>query len=299
MLTFELVVYVCAPIIILLLEKPFGLITRLTDYFNSIWVFKQEFTLYKLISYFLLIGVWAYFGLFLPNVLALHENLITVYYVNGHYLSWLILMAAITRYGYFNVIKGAYVGALVYSIHELVWLISDGIYLGQVVALLEHFWPLVAVLSFLGAGYFLAYRSLPSWKEVAIIASIIAFDVVWYVGGWQIGVQNFYAVSPKTLLFNDPATNLIEVASWALPAIIVMLPTPKTFGSLGLNSIILGVIELGLQLGALGNIAYASSSLIEVGAPAAALIGVYTIIQIWPVYKARHEEILNPSGAPI
>jgi len=120
-----------APLIFLLLERPLGLVSKVTGYLDSLWVFRKGFSLYNLISYFILIGMWAFMLMYIPQVLSEYSNPILANYLNGHWLSWLGLLCVVTVFGHFDIIKGVYAGAFVYCIHELTWVVFDAINIGQ------------------------------------------------------------------------------------------------------------------------------------------------------------------------
>jgi len=216
-----LLVYIGVPFLFLILEKPFKLVSSTRDYMNRLWVFREGFSIYNLMSFFILLGAWIYFLAPLPQLLS-KGNIFIETYTDGHWLSWVGLIAVMTVFGYFDIIKGVYVAAFVYSVHELSWITAAGIFYNMVWSIYVHYWPIMIVMVLLLLGYFLAYRGLPTYKEALVITVILIFDALWMAAGFHVTVEN-WMTPPATIYFSNSIVNVVEVLSWVLPAVVCLL----------------------------------------------------------------------------
>lgn len=216
-----LIAYIGAPLSFLILEKPFGLVSLVRDYLNRLWLIREGFSVYNLMSFFVLLGVWLYFLAPIPQLLS-QGNIFIELYTNGHWMSWIGLIAVMTVFGYFDIIKGVYIAGFIYSIHELAWITGAGIYNGMLWSIYVHYAPIMVVMTLLILGYFLAYRGLPKYKEVLIVVVIIVFDILWMMAGFHSTVEN-WMTPPATMYYANPIVNVIEVLSWFLPAMVALL----------------------------------------------------------------------------
>ena len=220
------IAFVGTPLILFLLKKPLGLVSRITSYFDGFYVLQRgkfSLSLYKIFSYFALVGLWAFMLEYLPQVFSENNNPAIANYLNGHWLSWIAMVIVITRYGYFDIIKGAYAAAFIYSIHESMWVISDAIAYSQYAeGIFLHYIPLLLVMGFLLIGYFFAWRGLPRGKEALIIAIVITWDVLWLLAGFHTSVNNYFP-NPKTPFYTDPLVNIIEILGWVIPTVVAVI----------------------------------------------------------------------------
>ena len=239
MTDFFTLILVSSPLVLLLLQKPFGLVSRFTRWLDSLYVFVEGFSLYKLASYFILVGTWAFFLMYSPQVFSEYKNPLLADYLNGHWVSWLILVGVVTYFGHFDIIRGVYIGAFIYSIHELSWIVTDAFYFQyfapkSIITLtvnpsgfifenvLMHYWPLMIVMAGLLVGYFVAWRGLSRRKEVLIITIVVVWDILWLMAGFHTSVNNFL-VLPKTSFYTNPNVNVVEILGWVLPSLAAMV----------------------------------------------------------------------------
>jgi hypothetical protein len=222
MTSLGLIAFIAAPIALLLLEKPFGLVTKAVDRLDRIWILRKGLSVYNFASFWVMVGLWAFMLMYAPQVFAENKNPVVAFYLDGHWLSWLALLAVVTRFGYFNIVRGAYAGAFVYCAHELTWITFAGIYNGAMVMIYLHFAPALVVMVSLVLGYFLAYRGLPLRKEVLVVLIIMVWDVLWMFAGFHAAVNNWLP-NPKTAYFYDPIVNLVEVLGWVIPSLVALL----------------------------------------------------------------------------
>lgn len=222
MASLSLVLFIGAPIVFLFLEKPLGLVTKVRDKFDRLYVLRAGFSLYNLFSFFGITGVWAYMLMYAPQVFAQYSNPVTAFYLNGHWLSWLAVLGVVTVVGHFDIIKGAYAGAFVYSVHELTWITFAGVYNNLLIAVYAHYAVALIVMVTLLVSYFAAFRGLPRHKEVLVFSVMLIFDVMWVLAGFHAAVNNWLP-NPVTPYFNDQFVGVIEVLGWVLPSLVVIL----------------------------------------------------------------------------
>jgi hypothetical protein len=209
------------PAVLFFAERPFRLITKIVNRLDSMWVLKEGFSLYNLASFWLIVGLWAFMLMYAPQVFAGNTNPIIAFYINGHWASWLALLAVVTRFGYFDAVTGMYAGAFVYSVHEIAWITFAGVYNGIMETLYIHYAPALFVMVFLLLGC-LSYNALPTHKMILVLSIVIVWDILWALAGFHTAVANWLPM-PKTIYFTDPIVNIIEVLGWVIPSLVTLL----------------------------------------------------------------------------
>lgn len=209
------------PVAFLILEKPFGYISRLTGYLDSMYVFREGFSLYNLFSFFFIVGLWAYLLAPAPQFLTT-QNVVLQRLGGDHWLNIIALFLVITRYGYFDFVKGVYAGSFLYVFHEIIWTAYDLLFYNEhALVIIFRWWPLFTIMTALGLGYFAAWRSIPRRKEIMVIAILLVWHTLWYLAGWHVEVNNYLsAPTPYTYSLD---VNLIVVLSWIIPALVLIL----------------------------------------------------------------------------
>ena len=220
----------------LLLDKPVSLIRPVIRYLDSKHLFWQ-YSIYGLISTLIAGGALAFLLSYIPESFAAGNGnpLLAWYTFSGHWLTWILIVAVVVRYGWKDIMKGIYAAAFVYATHEIVWFVgaaatyANPIYTGESFAsgflgimgsIAFSFIPLTMTLIAIMVSYFLAWRVFPSRKEIAIVI----WPFVWGLIAIATNLPSTLELGIETSYFTNPWINAAEIMSWVIPVAIAMLP---------------------------------------------------------------------------
>jgi hypothetical protein len=203
--------------------EPFKVMVRLRGKIGNYVVFKRKkavLTLYALVSYFFLIGFWidlssAPFGVY--------TNVMFVRFFSAHWVTLAALLVVVTVAGLFDIIKGVYLALFIGAWHEILWILSLASAVNNPSGVFGYYAATLFMLAAMLAVYYMAgFKVVGRRQEFLIVASMVAFDMVWLWMGFHITVEN-YLGQPNTVYFGSLVVNETENLSWIVPCAVACI----------------------------------------------------------------------------
>lgn len=191
---------------------------------SRIQIGRNKLGFYSFVSYFVCLGGIIYFALQLD--LLGSQNIIEFHVVAGHWISEVAMVCLVTIYGYRDILKGVYAAAFLFCLHEAVFMVMDGIYLGRLLDVIGSSWPLMAFYIMMLIGYFVNFRVLPRRTEILVVVMLAVFYALWWNAGFDISSANFLGVMGTNHIASLDV-NLNEVIGWVVPALTLMVYRPN------------------------------------------------------------------------
>ncbi|MGC9145968.1 MAG: hypothetical protein ACP5GS_07675 [Nitrososphaeria archaeon] len=181
---------------------------------------------YVIFSFFFFLGFVFAMIFFAPGLYTGENILLVRVFQNihpnyGHWLTWLAVFIVYARYGWKDLVKGSFsTGALV-AVHEWLWYISYFIvHTIPVDALvLYYYFPFLILISSMLLFYYVHVRSIPAWRMRTMILVMIVYYFLWIMAGFPLTLDNVTGVTP---FYYSLTVNMIEDASWLIPAVVLI-----------------------------------------------------------------------------
>lgn len=132
----------------------------------------------------------------------------------GHWLVWFVLLVVFLRYGWADVIHGAFSVGLLVALHEGLWYVAYSLaYTDQAAVTLYYYSPFFILFGALALGYFKMSDVIPHDRIKRTILIGLAVYAVWLLMGLPVSVNN---ITGPTDLYYNLFVNGIEDNSWII-----------------------------------------------------------------------------------